>query len=200
MEFTTASPSIVKSIRQRDLLNVWLRLFAKDQRPPDYANYQPDRFAEEMPDIFLCTVDHTGSAPSIVIEADCARMFPAYGISGKGQTLDDYIGPKTAPIVVPVYHECIRLQRPVYTVSKVKDVDGRPVEYERLLLPFSDGTCVNRIIASLKAISEDGRFEITNLMRNEDSPPVAVVRCVIDRDLTPNMPGRTARAAEIEMS
>ncbi len=200
MDFTTASPSIVKSIRQRDLLNAWLLLFAKDQRPPDYANYQPDRFAEEMPDIFLCTVDHAGGTPRIVIEADCARMFPAYGPSGKGQTLDDYIGPKTSPIVVPVYHECIRLQRPVYTVSKLKDIGGHPVEYERLLLPFSDGTRVNRIIASLKAISEDGRFEITNLMRNEDSPPVAVVRSVIDRDLVLNMPGRKTQAAEIEMS
>lgn len=200
MEFTTASPSIVKSIRQRDLLNAWLRLFARDQHPPDYADYLPDRFEEEMPDIFVCAVEHPGGTPRIVIEADCARMFPAYGPSGKGQTLDDYIGPKTSPIVVPVYRECIRLQRPVYTVSKLKDIDGHPVEYERLLLPFSNGARVNRIIASLKAISEDGRFEITNLMRNEDSPPVAVVRSIIDRDLVPNMPGRTVQAAEIEMS
>lgn len=200
MEFTIASPSIVRSIKQRDLLNAWTRLFVTDQRLPDYANYQPDRFAEEMPDIFLCLVEETDGAPRIVIEADCARMFPAYGPSGKGQTLDDYMGPQTAPIVVPIYQECIRRQRPVYTVSKVKDVHGRPVDYERLLLPFSDGTRVNRVVASLKAISEDGKFEIANLMRNKDAPPVAVVRSVIDRDLVPNMPGRTARASEIELS
>ncbi|MFZ5732531.1 MAG: hypothetical protein ACOY4O_07340 [Pseudomonadota bacterium] len=200
MEFTIASPSIVKSIRQRDLLNAWLRLFAKDQRPPDYSSYRPDRFEEEMLDILQCTVEHIGSAPRIVIEADCARMFPAFGPSGKGQTLDDYVGPKTAPMIIPNYHECIRLQRPVYTASKLKDVDGRPVEYERLLLPFSDGTRVNRIVASLKAISEDGRFEIANLMRNDEAAPAVVVRSVIDRDLVPNIPGRNARAAEIELS
>ena len=34
LEFTSANPSVVKSIKQRDLLNTWLRLYARDQAVP----------------------------------------------------------------------------------------------------------------------------------------------------------------------
>jgi len=33
LEFQSAGPSVVKSIKQRDLLNTWLRLYARDQSP-----------------------------------------------------------------------------------------------------------------------------------------------------------------------
>jgi hypothetical protein len=31
LDFQSASPSVVKSIKQRDLLNTWLRLYARGQ-------------------------------------------------------------------------------------------------------------------------------------------------------------------------
>jgi len=34
LEFQSAQPSVVKSIKQRDLLNTWLRLYARDQSLP----------------------------------------------------------------------------------------------------------------------------------------------------------------------
>jgi len=34
LEFKSARPSVVKSIKQRDLLNTWLRLYAREQRMP----------------------------------------------------------------------------------------------------------------------------------------------------------------------
>jgi len=59
-------------------------------------------------------------------------------------------------------------------------------------LPFSDGDGVTHIIASLKTISEDGGFEIKNLMRGNDSLPTPKLRSVIDRDLFHRAPGRIA--------
>ena len=47
--------------------------------------------------------------------------------------------PRLAPIVMPVYYECIARRLPVYTISNIDDIYGRIVAYERLLLPFSDG-------------------------------------------------------------
>lgn len=50
MDFDSATPSIVKSIKQRDLLNTWLRLYARDQRPPAIAEHEPTRLTEELAD------------------------------------------------------------------------------------------------------------------------------------------------------
>jgi len=198
MDFSTANASVIKSIRQRDLLNVWMRQLAQTRKLPNLEGYHPDRFQEELPDIFVCGVQHRDGHPRIVIAADSMRMHPAFGPSGIGQTLDDYMGPKMAPVVVPLYLECIRLQRPVYTISKLADRDGRAVEYERLLMPFSDCSRVTSVIASLKAISEHGRFEVTDLMRNDKSPPVFVLKAIIDCDTAPDTPGRFAPAIELE--
>src|SRR5450631_1077031 len=63
------------------------------------------------------------------------------------------------------------------------DIYGRIVAYERLLLPFWDGSAVNHVIASLKTISQDGGFEISNLMRGSATLPRPILRAVIDRDL-----------------
>jgi len=34
-------------------------------------------------------------------------MSSAYGHTGKGKFIDEYVGPRLAPIVMPVYYECI---------------------------------------------------------------------------------------------
>ncbi len=95
-------------------------------------------------------------------------MSSAYGNTGKGRYLDEYLGARLVPVVMPVYYECVARRLPVYTISTIDDVYGRIVAYERLLLPFSESGPVTHIIASLKTISEDGGFEIRNLMRGND--------------------------------
>jgi hypothetical protein len=65
-------------------------------------------------------------------------------------------------------------------------------------MPFSDGGGINRIIASLKTISDDGGFEIRNLMRANDAPPIYKLSSVIDRDLFHKLPGRIAPGDTIE--
>ena len=65
-------------------------------------------------------------------------------------------------------------------------------------MPFSDSDGVTRIIASLKTISDDGGFEIRNLMRANDVPPSYKLRSVIDRDLFHKLPGRIAPGDTIE--
>jgi len=54
------------------------------------------------------------------------------------------------------------------------------------------------VIASLKTISEDGGFEIRNLMRGLDTLPTPRLRCVIDRDLFHRAPGRISSGDVIE--
>ena len=198
MEFESANPTIVKSIKQRDLLNTWLRLYAREQLMPRIEEYQPERFADELPDLVFYTVDTAQAPPRLLIESDGTRLSSAYGYTGKGRYLDDYLGPRLVPVVMPVYYECLRRALPVYTISSIDDIYGRIVAYERLLMPFSQGGNVTHLIASLKTISEDGGFEIRNLMRGNDTLPTAKLRAVIDRGLFHRAPGRIPAGDVIE--
>ncbi|MDO9299170.1 PAS domain-containing protein [Bradyrhizobium sp.] len=198
MDFESANPSVVKSIKQRDLLNTWLRLFARERLLPRIEEYQPARIEEEFPDLVYYTVDPSGWPPRLTIQSDGTRMASAYGHSGKGRLLDEYLGPRLVPIVMPVYHECIARRLPVYTISNIDDSYGRIVAYERLLLPFSVADKVTHVIASLKTICEDGGFEIRNLMRGNDTLPTTRLRAVIDRDLFHRTPGRIPAGDVIE--
>ena len=190
MDFESANPTIVKSIKQRDLLNTWLRLYARGQELPALAEYQPARIEEELPDLVFFSIDATQKPPRIIIDSNGTRMASAYGRTGKGCRLEEYLGPQLAPIVMPVYYECIRRRLPAYTIAHIDDIYGRIVAYERLLLPFTDGGDITHVVASLKTISEDGGFEIKNLMRGNDALPVPKLRTIIDRDLFHRAPGR----------
>jgi hypothetical protein len=198
LDFQSANPTIVKSIKQRDLLNTWLRLYARERQIPRREEYQPSRLADELPDMVYYIVDTAGDLPRLTIESDGTRMSVAYGNTGKGRYLDEYLGGRLAPIVMPVYHECVKRALPIYTIANIDDTYGRIVAYERLLLPFSNGGDVTHIIASLKTISEDGNFEIRNLMRGSDTLPTPKLRSVIDRDLFHRAPGRIPAADVIE--
>jgi hypothetical protein len=198
LEFGSANPTVVKSIKQRDLLNTWLRLYARERVVPRVEEYQPERLADELPDLVYYSVDAAPQPPRLTIQSDGTRMSNAYGHTGKGRYLDEYLPAKLVPVVMPVYYECVRRGLPVYTISNIDDIYGRIVAYERMLLPFSESGGVTHVIASLKTISEDGGFEIKNLMRGNDALPVVRLRSVIDRDLFHRAPGRIPAGDVIE--
>ncbi len=92
------------------------------------------------------TVDAAQAPPRLTIQSDGTRMSSAYGNTGKGRYLDEYLGARLAP------HRDAGLLRmpcsvrlPVYTISNIDDIYGRIVAYERLLLPFSDGGGVTHV-------------------------------------------------------
>ena len=199
LEFESASPSVIKSIKQRDLLNTWLRLYAPAQRLPRKDDFQPARMEDELPDLVFMTIEKADPL-RIIIDSEGSRITMAYGHTGRGRYLEEYLGVRLAPVAMQIYHRCLERALPVYTVSHVDDTSGRIVAYERLLLPFSDAGGVTHLIASLKTISEDGSFEIRNLMRGNDAMPTYKLRAVIDRDLFHRAPGRIPAADLIEFS
>jgi hypothetical protein len=200
LEFESANPSVIRSIKQRDLLNTWLRLYAREQKLPRLEEYQPARLADETPDLVYYTVDATQRPPRLTIQSDGTRMSTAYGHTGKGRYLHEYLPCNLVDVVMPVYYECVARGLPVYTISNIDDIYGRIVAYERMLLPFSEAGAVTHVLASLKTISEDGGFEIKNLMRGNDALPTPKLRGVIDRDLFHRAPGRISPSDVIEFN
>ena len=200
MDLVSANPTVVKSIKQRELLNSWIRLYAREQRMPRFEDYRPERLDDELPDLVYFIVDAAQEPPRFTIESDGTRILTAYGNTGKGKRLEDYFGARLAAIVMPVYHACVERALPVYTIAHIDDIHGRVVAYERLLMPFGAGGIVTHLIASLKTISEDGGFEMKNLMRDHAALPRPILRAVIDRDLDHRPQGRIIPGDVIEFS
>jgi hypothetical protein len=187
---TSSGPSIVKSVRQRQLLNAWLRLSARHGRLPRVADYAIDRIQEEKQDMIFCAVTYDGAIPRYVITYDGQRLVEAFGETGVGRRLEDVLGPERAVATLPIYNECVARGRPSYSIRRVVDVRGREVDYERLLLPFgNDGCVVDTIVGSLKTISADGSFEQKHLMRAETAPVSHAIQAIIDQGDPPRAPG-----------
>lgn len=185
MEFTSANPSVVRSVKQRDLLNAWLRALDKGRALPALADYRPERIADELADMMGFDVDGEGDGARFLITQEGARLTAAYGNEPfdkrTNRYLDDAIGPERYARVIPSYRACLARRRPTYSISKVQDPDGKDVSYERLLLPFGCAGHVEQIVGSYKAISIEGGFKINNLMGvKSKATPVSVINAVID--------------------
>jgi hypothetical protein len=185
MSFASANPSVVRSVKQRDLLNNWLRLRARHGHTPTLIDYQPARLDDELKDIVSYVVHHDDNGWRFIIDSKGTRLAQAYGTTGQnhiGTDLRDYIGPHQVPLVLPVYETCADRQLPIYSISELEDVNGCTVAYERLLLPFVSDGQVSHMIASLKTISTNGKFEMNNLLRHSERVPVIKLRVLIDQD------------------
>jgi hypothetical protein len=188
MKFSSANPSVIRSVKQRDLFNAWLRALGKQRLLPVLGDYRPDRIADELADMMGYDVEGGGDTARFLITQEGDRLSATYGnryIDPERRTNRylDAMGPTRYARVVPSYRACLRRKRPIYSVSMVQDSDGKDVSYERLLLPFGNGGDVEQIVGSYKAISIEGGFKITNLMGvKAKAIPVSVINAVIDLD------------------
>jgi hypothetical protein len=205
MEFAGADPSIVKSIRQRYLLNEWLRAAGKRQPMPLLRDFQLDRVDDEMADMMGYDVVGEGDGARFLITHQGARLATTYGNERIDPTerphfLDEKVGPERYANVVDLYRACLRHKRPAYSISTVQDADGKEVSYERLLMPFGSGEAVQQIIGSFKSISIEGGFKISNLMGlRPKADPVIQVRAIIDRAFVPAQAGSHSADEVIEL-
>jgi hypothetical protein len=191
MQFQSANASVVKSIRQRDLLNAWLRALRKPKPLPSLLDFKPERINDdELADMMGFNVEGDGETARYVITHEGARLTATYGndhvdpAERTNRYLDDAIGLDRYARVVPSYRACIALKRPTYSVSMVRDGDGKDVSYERLLLPFGPAERVEQIVGSYKAISFDGGFKVDNLMGLKSrNVPIVAINAVIDQEI-----------------
>jgi hypothetical protein len=193
MKFESANPSVVRSIKQRELLNTWLRALRKPRPLPAVSDFQPDRISDELADMMGFNVEGEGDAARFVITQEGATLTQVYGnehidpAQRTNRYLDDAIGPERYMHVVTLYRTCLARKRPAYSISMVRDPDGKDVQYERLLLPFGSADKVEQIIGSYKVISVEGRFTIRNLMGlRPKAEPAIVLRAVVDQDIVRN--------------
>jgi hypothetical protein len=189
MDYASADPSVVRSIRQRVLLNGWLRAQRKPNRLPALTEFDPEAGLDEFDDMMGFDIEGEDESARFLITLEGPRLAAAYGsthVAPAARTnryLDDAIGPYLYARVVSCYRECVARKRPIYSITAITDPDGKDVTYERLLLPFGNGYAVKHIIGSYKTISVEGGFKVDNLMGRKMTTPTRLVTAAIDRDL-----------------
>jgi hypothetical protein len=192
MEFVSANPSVVRSIKQRVLLNEWLRAARKREPLPLVSDFSPDGIGDELADMMGYDVLSGDDGVRFVITQQGARLSATYGNDRNdpdkwiGRYLDEGLGPDRYARVLPCYLACLARKRPTYSISTVQDADGKDVSYERLLLPFGKADAVEQIVGTFKAISVEGGFKVNNLIGlRSRQVPVTVINAVIDLDFVP---------------
>jgi hypothetical protein len=184
MQFESANRSIVRSVRQGDLLSAWLRVARRERALPLIHQFRPDHLDDERPDLMYYDVKQTADSMRFLILHGGDNLVRAFGTGkGEGKFLDEIIDAERLKPIIPTFLASIDTRRPVYTVTAVSDVSGVPVHYERLVLPFGANDNVQHLIVSLKTISTEGRFETRDLMRGAPQGRAHLVCAMIDRDL-----------------
>ena len=128
MEFGSANPSVVRSVKQRDLLNAWLRACGRQRVLPKVADYRPERIADELADMMGFDVEGRGDTARFLITQEGARLTATYGNEHPDKRatryLEEAIGPTRYARVAPSYLVCLARKRPSYSISLVQDADN----------------------------------------------------------------------------
>lgn len=184
MNLTHEPPSILRNIRQRALLNDWLRLFFRRRSIPPLDEFKPDRFEEEMSELVVYDVLEATDGVKYNMRHVGERQIAAYdGAADLGRDLEQTLGAQRAADILPLYHACRDTGLPVYSVAVLSDINGREVNYKRLLLPFGESPRVLNIVAVFKNFSPDGGYEQRSLTRIEQGVPVYRHRAIISKGL-----------------
>ncbi len=99
------------------------------------------------------------AANLVVVDVDCTRLPVSFRIAHIGASLARAAGTAAKGSELPVvgsdmlgsqeaaYRRCVRSRRPSYEYARYELGDGRPVLFERLLLPFTvDGVSVTKLV------------------------------------------------------
>lgn len=177
--YQTRSSDIVKSVRQRWLLNYWLRL-RRGRSLPEWSGLDMAELESCFDDLTILDVLATSAGHRFRIFNHGKNVGAMFAGECAGKFLDDVLPPAARNYTLETYEQVVRLRLPVYTVSKFSDADERTVLYERLLLPFAIGDqSAARIIGFLETISPDGAFERRDLMLDAPTRGEFVIKAVL---------------------
>ena len=165
MHFVDSRPGVIRSINQRWLLNYWLRIRC-DHTLPAWPGLGAEELARLTESLTYSDVVEDPAGVRFLIRFHGEKIAETFGSNCKGKFLDEILPLAIREPALETYRRLLVAKRPVYTVVNVLDRLGRPVHYERLLLPFGgDHANVDRVLASLETVSPDGAFENRDLMK-----------------------------------
>ncbi len=165
MQFTTARPDAIRAINQRWLLKFRTEHF-DGARVPRRQAVKADDIASMADNLSFLDVIR-GKPTRFLIRFHGRAVVRVYGSSDcRGRHLDEFLPAAGRNWALAPYLEAAKDGVPVYTIQDITDRAGRIIHFERLLLPFAhDGQTVDRILASLEFVCDDGDFDEKALLK-----------------------------------
>lgn len=164
LPYDSKPAGVIRSIRQRWLFGLWDRArYGADI--PHWSKLQPADLASCFDYLNFIKVFHLNGALRFQILAHGQKIGVIFGKANcSGKFLDEVIPKSGLQANVESYNQTVQLKTPIYTTSNATAIDGAPVVYERLLLPFSESQGkVTHIIGMLEPMSTEGKFDRRNL-------------------------------------
>jgi hypothetical protein len=173
MQFDFARPDVVRAVNQRWLLKFWAQNIG-DRRVPQWQNLDVERLAGFQENLSFLDVVRGAGGMRFLIRFHGKTIRRAYASAdGRGRYLDEIMTPEMCPTGIAPYEKAAGDGMPVYTVMQVNDRNGRPVNAERLLLPFGrDGETADRLLAAFEFICDDGAFDSDALLQLGGTPTI----------------------------
>jgi hypothetical protein len=184
VEFVLSPPDIIRSANQLWLLKSWMRSRGSGRLPPLDA-LTGEELAVLSGDLLLTEVVNGSGLTRFLVRSCGMRVMEYFGVNcptkGDGRFLDEALPAAYRDAALSSFHEAVAARAPVYTIADMRDAAGRIVHFERLLLPFGDdGMAVDRVLASIEAVSPEGAFDGRDLMSASAPPPAYAFCAVID--------------------
>src|SRR5690242_19898392 len=107
MNFVSASPSIVRSVLQRSLLNTWQRLYDRCNGLAAFHQFEFDRLADERPDMVFFEIVTDEQRPRFRVVHQGKRLADVFGFIPEGADLEKHLRTHHMPVVLPAYFECL---------------------------------------------------------------------------------------------
>lgn len=186
MQFAAARADVVKAINQRWLLTFWTRHLG-NQRIPRWQAVEAENLSRIKDTLSFLDVIADPAGYQFRIAFHGAVVGQVFGAADcRGKLLYQSLPESLRTQKLAAYRHAVDTGHPVYTIQDVTDRSGRPVQYERLLLPFSnDGQTVSRILTSFEFVCEEGAFARDELMATPTSPS----RLRLSATIPPQTPG-----------
>jgi hypothetical protein len=182
--FDVLPGSVMKSIRHRWLLKEWE--LGRAGRPlPARAHLAREEFNPYRGEFSVFELRHEGAGLRFLLSSHGSFIGRAYGSNCTGRYLDQIVPVELQELQIEPYAQAVRHRRPVYVSSDTRDLAAKPIQFERLLLPFSeDGTTPSCVIADFEMISIEGNFSPAEMLTAKNAVPSRRIAAVI------GVPGR----------
>ncbi len=150
---------------QRALLWRW-NDSAAGRRFPALGDFQPDPRIHDLKSLVIWSVERNNGSRGFRAKYQGLRIKQAFHDDWVGKTMAEVLPPATRQYAVDTANECAASGCAILSVLATIDDEGRRIDYERLLLPFGDGSEVAYIVASLNLISLTGSYEEKTILNN----------------------------------
>src|SRR4051812_5252014 len=119
--------------------------------------------------LVIWQLERLGAARRFLALHHGAHVVEAFVRSWAGSTMDEVVPSFALPFALHSAGACASSGRPVYTIFRSRDEQGRVIDCERLLLPLGAGGKVEQIAASLQLISLHGEFRRKTVLEAFDA-------------------------------